>query len=930
MNIDIINHYKIQIYERYRNLINSGKDMHSFDNNDLWKIFEYFSCIKLSEERETLFYEYNDIDPNFKEINKMSRNDTGIDCSDLLNTIVQCKLRKNSLTWRDCSTFFGSQVIYDKELKKPVVRWENLIITRNNDSILSEHLLERSELFIDKPYLRGEIISYCEGLMKNPPEYKISKDEDEKEIILRDYQVESIELIHKSNKNSTICIPTGCGKNIIIIYSMFDNIDKKYLILVPRIILMEQFNDELLLHKPGWKDDIQMIGDGNNEFNEKKRITICVYNSVQLIMNYANNFEKIYIDEAHHIEKPEIYKLDEDEFNNNYSYSDDDDEDDEDNGDFYESEYSDLDDNDSNDELKKSNYIKFIRNLSKYKNNVYLSATIDHIEGFDFYKKDIRDMIEKDYLSDYTVHIPIFNDDPTNRNICEYVLNNYKNMIIYCNSQEEGRQINDLMNSIMNKSCEYLDCNTKKNKRNDIINRFKCGELSFLVNVRILIEGFNAPITKGVIFMHLPKTSTTLIQIIGRSLRLHSDKKYSNIILPYSCDEDGDNISNFLKVMANNDKRIKKSYEKKELGGYILFNMNEEDDGKESNKNIDCEEKTNIEFKFEMVYNSMGKIKNLEEIWNFKKNLLFEYVDVFGFCPKKREIYKDIKIGIFLQTIKRNIYNNGKYNNYIYNLLSENVILKDNIDKYIENKELNKNNNDVKLSFDELFKILLEFIEKEGRCPHRTESYNDIKIGQWLSNQKHKILDKDNKLYNILSLNEIIKNNLDKYLEEKDKNKTKVKITQDFWYNLFFEFIELKKRCPLRKEVYKEVNLGNWFHITTKEKITDINSIEYIKLSKNIIVKEHLDDYLKIKNPNKKKLKKNEIHELFLAFVEKEKRVPSKKDIFNDYKIGQSYQDLKKRLSCINDKEYIALSVNTIIKDNLDKYIQEKNKKIIK
>jgi len=929
MDIDIINHYKIQIYERYRNLINSGKDMHSLDNNDLWKIFEYFSCIKLSEERETLFYEYNDIDPNFKELNKMSRNDTGIDCCDLLNTIVQCKLRKNTLTWRDCSTFFGSQVFYNKELKKPVIRWENLVITRNNDSILSEHLLERSELFIDKPYLRGEIISFCENLMINPPEYP--KLKEEKELILRDYQTEAIEIINnKDKKNSIICIPTGCGKNIIIIYSMSDNIDKKYLILVPRIILMEQFYDELLLHRPEWINQIQMIGDGNNEFDEKKRITICVYNSVGIIMNYANDFEKIYIDEAHHIEKPEIYKFDEDQYNyNNGSDSDEDCEENEDsceeNDDFDLDESS---EDDSNDELKKSNYIKLIHDLSKYKNNVYLSATIDPIEGFDFYKKDIRDMIEENYLSDYTVHIPIFNDDPTNRNICEYVLNNYKNMIIYCNSQEEGQQINDLMNSIMNKSCEYLDCNTKKSKRNDIINQFKSGNLPFLVNVRILIEGFNAPITKGVIFMHLPKASTTLIQIIGRSLRLHCDKKYSNIILPYSCNEDGDNISNFLKVMANNDKRIKKSYERKELGGYILFNMNEEDDGKESNKNIDCEEKTNIEFKFEMVYNSMGEIKNLEEIWEFKKNLLFEYVDKYGLCPKQREIYKDIKIGQFYQDLKKKIYNNGKYNNYIYNLLSENVILKDHIDKYLNYKELNKNNNDVKLSFDELFKILLEFIEKEGRCPHKRESYNDIKIGAFLGNQKHKIINKENKLYNILSVNEIIKNNLDKYLEEKDKNKTKVKFTQDFWYNLFFEFIELNKRCPLRKEIYKDFNLGNWFHITTKKKITDINSAEYIKLSKNIIVKEHLDDYLKIKNPNKIKLKKHEIHNLFLEFVEKEKRVPSKKDIFNDYKIGMSYQDLKKRLSSINDKEYIALSVNTIIKDNLDKYIEEKSKKV--
>ena len=106
------NKYIINIYERYVDLKNSNKP--ELDNNDLWKIFEYYSCLKLSEEYAKPFYEYDDIDPTFKEINKMSRNDTGIDLSDLDKTIVQCKLRKSTLTWKECSTFFGSQNMFNK------------------------------------------------------------------------------------------------------------------------------------------------------------------------------------------------------------------------------------------------------------------------------------------------------------------------------------------------------------------------------------------------------------------------------------------------------------------------------------------------------------------------------------------------------------------------------------------------------------------------------------------------------------------------------------------------------------------------------------------------------------------------------------------------------------------------------------------------
>lgn len=118
-NINITELYNIYIYEKYKELKNSGKVL---DNNDLWKIFEWFSCIKLTEKYERTFYEYSDIDPTFKENNQMSQNDTGIDCCDLVDTIVQCKLRKDTLTWTHCSSFFGNQNIFSKEQNKTIIR----------------------------------------------------------------------------------------------------------------------------------------------------------------------------------------------------------------------------------------------------------------------------------------------------------------------------------------------------------------------------------------------------------------------------------------------------------------------------------------------------------------------------------------------------------------------------------------------------------------------------------------------------------------------------------------------------------------------------------------------------------------------------------------------------------------------------------------
>jgi hypothetical protein len=113
--MNITNQYKINIYEKWlliKDIYNESKD-----NKIISKLFEYYTCIKLTEEYKKVFYEYSNIDPDFREENKMSQTDTGIDCSDLSDTIVQCKLRSGSLNWRELGTFFGSQVIYDEDKK---------------------------------------------------------------------------------------------------------------------------------------------------------------------------------------------------------------------------------------------------------------------------------------------------------------------------------------------------------------------------------------------------------------------------------------------------------------------------------------------------------------------------------------------------------------------------------------------------------------------------------------------------------------------------------------------------------------------------------------------------------------------------------------------------------------------------------------------
>jgi len=767
----IIELYNSNIYQRYTELINAGKDKNNFDNNDLWKIFEWYSCIKLSKEHKTIFYNYEDIEPEFKENNNMSKNDTGIDACNLIDTIVQCKLRNKSLTLGEVATFLSSQNIFCEMLEKTIIKWNKLIITRNMDCALSNNLLSRKKIFLDKPIDKNEMINYCEDLIKNPPVLPVVKELNLK---LRDYQKECVELINKTvDKNVVICVPTGTGKNIIMINSLLN--DKKYLILVPRIILMEQLYEEIIKFKPKLKGHIQMIGDNNNVFNDKKNITICVYNSVKLVKN--NKYDKIFIDEAHHIQIPEIYTIDNEENNEENIVDVDLNDDNEDIEEIINN--SDTEENYDNIEEEKeteNNYLLDIKNLHECKNNVYLSATIDEIPNFEYYKKDIRYMIEQKYLCDYTIHVPVFNEDKTNTNICKYLLKNHSNIIVYCNTQKEGIEINNLLNKLQSNSSEYIDCETPKKKRNDIIKKYKEGKIPFLVNVRILVEGFDAPITKGVCFIHLPSNGTTLIQIIGRALRLHPSKTIAKIILPYSSDDDEKSISNFLKVIARNDSRIMKSYQNKKLGGYISF----ENEIEENNDKI--EDKDNFEFLFEKIYNSMGKLKNGFEIWNTRLEQAKEYINKHKKRPSVKDTDKNVKrLGSWMSNQQQSYVKNILIMNHIAIRKQWEKFLVEHEKYYLSNEEVWNNN----------FEKLRNYIDHNKERPsHHDENKSIAQIGKWLDHQLYNYKNNKNLMTNnkirilwsnfmvsyghcFTSKNEEWNNSLEKVIKYIDKNNKK-------------------------------------------------------------------------------------------------------------------------------------------------------------
>ena len=288
--------------------------------------------------------------------------------------------------------------------------------------------------------------------------------------------------------------------------------------------------------------------------------------------------------------------------------------------------------------------------------------------------------------------------------------------------------------------------------------------------------------------MHMPSSKTTLIQIIGRALRLHDDKNFANIILPFSSKSDETNINTFLKTMARNDSRIRKSYINKKVGGYI--------DIVRCDDNIENKENDNdIELKYDLIFDKMGILKNSEEIWEKKLEEVKKYIDDKNKKPSKRNKNLYIKkLGYWIITQNTNYTNKqqimsndnirSKWENFIENLKYK---------KYFISREQKWKNN---------FEKLKKYINEHNKLPSKNNSKNIKKLAYWITSQNNNY--KNNK-YNMSS--EFIKRQWKEFIEDKQYSKYFIS-NEQIWRDKFEElkkYIDNNNKKPSKEHIDKNI-----------------------------------------------------------------------------------------------------------------------------
>ena len=486
-----------------------------------------------------------------------------------------------------------------------------------------------------------------------------------------------------------------------------------------------------------------------------------------------------------------------------------------------------------------------------------------------------EDIDEKEILS-YDINIPIFNDELTYTNKCKYLLENYNHIIVYCNSCNEGKLINDEFNKLQNNSSKYIDCNTSKKERKEILKEYKQGNIQFLVNVRILVEGFDAPITKGVCFIHLPSTNTATIQIIGRALRLHNLKKIAHVILPFSIEDDEKEINNFIRILMKNDNKCYFEVNN------IINNVKNNVENKQINEIIN----NKFELLCNKIYSSVEIPIDKNELWMVKLNKVMKFIDEHKKRPSEEDKNNYIQtLGIWVSRQRQ------CYKNKIEMMRTK--IIYDKWTEFINNYRQHFLTNEEKW-FNNL-NILKQYIDDNNKLPSKNDDDDNIKIlGIWTEAQQNKY---KNKIY--IMKNEMIYNEWEKFIVN---YKHYFLSKEEKWYanlNATQQYINENKKLPSMNDNYENISfIGLWIHTQHQNCKNKRNAMENEKI---------FNDWIKFKELNE---------DYFMTGEEKWN---------NKLHLVQQYIDNNKCLPKLNDKNNMEKKLNMWLNRQLNTYKERLN-----
>lgn len=335
---------------------------------------------------------------------------------------------------------------------------------------------------------------------------------------LRDFQLKVVKKCINSNEDILISAPTGCGKTFVAEMIMNElskqNKDFNFIFVVPRIILIQQFLEELTAFK---ESDFDIIQAENTKLSGKRFILASKDSLDNYIEKLPDNLI-MFIDEVHEglkqsfklvqkIKPVRLFGLTATpERSDGLSF---------------------IKGIDLNNEEKIHKYALFdkyidaisireAQNLGYLCNLKYLSR--NDLETLDIKSKGVNEFTEeeiKDLFDKYNIWGDLVK---TYKRYGKNIDGTFKPAIGFTNTVKMAERVANIFNNA-GFIFKVITGNTSINERFSFIEDLKTGKINGLVNADLLTYGFNCPEVSYIFSCRHIKSRSLWVQMIGRGLR---------------------------------------------------------------------------------------------------------------------------------------------------------------------------------------------------------------------------------------------------------------------------------------------------------------------------------------------------------------------------------------------------------------------------
>ncbi len=746
---------------------------------------------------------------------------------------VQCKFRQNYneiITWDSLSTFFGSSfgmnnivengyfVSNTYYLCNPATNSDKLVFINGTffDSKLPENFFKNIYLkFKDENY----VIPYT---LKEPFYYQ-------KECLVKCIDA----LVFNEEERGNIVMACGSGKTITSYWIDKEMKNKLTVVLVPSLYLLSQFFTVWVNQSTSENVNIKYLLIGSDtDIIVKKEVNIknnLLTTDPPKILDFilSNKQEKIVIISTYQSSDKLITAIDKqfhidfcifDEAHKTIGSNNDQ---------LFSHQFSQmiLDDN---VKINKRLFMTATPKIYIGTDNNLVSMDNEDLYGEKLYSYNTSHAINDKLLSDYQVHSVIATNNEINQYIARNNLVRYKknfenmessylstiilllkkindgtssHLVTYHNNVENAKWFRKYLVKLNEQIygtdiyIASLSGQERMNIRKKKIDSFCKSKKAILCNVKILNEGVDIPCIDSICFVDNKSSTIDIVQSIGRSLRLHADKKIASIYVPTIIDTNDaennkyGNLIKILKAMKTTDDDIVE---------YFMIRSN----GKKNITRQICKyeyvsiinESKEIDLD-EWIEHINSKLISFVCNWHHMFSSLEEYISVNSKLPTRRT---NEKLAMWLHrqvnAHKHKIYGMKDPRKYTLfsNLILNNKQLFGSIDEKWENS----------------YTRILEFIKNNKKLPSLSSKNKEEKsLRKWLSHQQQ------NCKHNEYSM-------ADKEKRKKIKklirdNKELFETADEKWEKNFKElekFVHKHQRLPsLNKNDEAESDLKGWY-----------------------------------------------------------------------------------------------------------------------